>query len=450
MQYGSPHRSGIHALEVYVPKTYVSQAELEKFNGVRAGKYTIGLGQTNMAVPDPAEDVVSLAKSVMQALIENYGLKFSDIGRVEVGTESAVDKSKSVKSYLMEEFNAAGVYDIVGVDCINACYGGTAALLNALNWVDSPCWNGRYAVVVTGDIAVYEPGPARPTGGAGMVAMLVGRNAPIVVDTRHMTSHSEHVWDFYKPNMDTEHPIVDGPLSNKCYMRSVDSCYSQFAAKSGRDVASFDYVMLHSPYLKLVQKSFSRMLLRDALTPGHASYGAFTHSTTDVKSVADVDHDVERAIVNAYASQFEAMVMPTTLLNRECGNMYAGSLWASLCSLVGNYDVDLVNKSALMFSYGSGSVASMFSVHFEDDRVHDICKSLRLSRVLAEREQVTPEECTAMLAARKTYTGPSGEAAVTFARNMFPTAFYRTHIDSKMRRFYERVSSKVDLIQSKL
>lgn len=41
---------------------------------------------------------------------------------------------------------------------------------------------GRFALVVAGDIAVYASGPARPTGGAGAVAMLVGPNASLVVE----------------------------------------------------------------------------------------------------------------------------------------------------------------------------------------------------------------------------------------------------------------------------
>ncbi len=30
-----------------------------------------------------------------------------------------------------------------GVDCIQACYGGTAAVQNAANWVESRSWDGR-------------------------------------------------------------------------------------------------------------------------------------------------------------------------------------------------------------------------------------------------------------------------------------------------------------------
>lgn len=42
---------------------YVEQAELEKFDGVSAGKYTIGLGQTKMAFCDDREGGSSLLRA---------------------------------------------------------------------------------------------------------------------------------------------------------------------------------------------------------------------------------------------------------------------------------------------------------------------------------------------------------------------------------------------------
>ena len=57
---------------------------------------------------------------------------------------------------------------------MNACYGGTAGLYNCVNWIESQAWDGRLAIVVASDEAVYEAGPARPSGGAGAVALLVG------------------------------------------------------------------------------------------------------------------------------------------------------------------------------------------------------------------------------------------------------------------------------------
>ncbi len=63
-------------------------------------------------------------------------MDLSLIGRLEVGTESSVDKSKSVKSVLMRLFEKVNA-DIEGADCINACYGGTQALFNAIDWCES-------------------------------------------------------------------------------------------------------------------------------------------------------------------------------------------------------------------------------------------------------------------------------------------------------------------------
>lgn len=57
---------------------------------------------------------------------------------------------------------------------MNACYGATAGLFNAVNWMESAAWDGRLAIVVASDEAVYAEGPARPSGGAGAIAMLVG------------------------------------------------------------------------------------------------------------------------------------------------------------------------------------------------------------------------------------------------------------------------------------
>ncbi len=51
---------------------------------------------------------------------------------------------------------------------------------------------------------MYEKGPARPTGGAGVVAMLIGPKAPIVFDQVRAT-RMEDVWDFYKPTMLSEY-----------------------------------------------------------------------------------------------------------------------------------------------------------------------------------------------------------------------------------------------------
>ena len=87
----------------------------------------------------------------------------------------------------MDLFAAAGNTDIEGVDSKNACYGSTAALFNAVNWIESSSWDGRNAIVVCGDIAIYAEGSGRPSGGAGACAMLIGPNAPLALERQSRT-----------------------------------------------------------------------------------------------------------------------------------------------------------------------------------------------------------------------------------------------------------------------
>ena len=119
---------------------------------------------------------------VTSNLLKKYNIDPRSIGRLDVGTESIIDKSKSVKTVLMDLFAPSGNYDIEGIDSKNACYGGTAALFNCVNWTESSSWDGRYALMVCGDIAIYAEGSARPVGGCGAVAILVGPDAPIVFE----------------------------------------------------------------------------------------------------------------------------------------------------------------------------------------------------------------------------------------------------------------------------
>jgi hydroxymethylglutaryl-CoA synthase len=153
-----PKNVGILGMEMYFPSQYVSQDKLEKFDNVSTGKYTIGLGQLKMSFCLDNEDINSICLTALNNLMDNYSIRPDEIGRLDVGTETLIDKSKSVKSTLMNLFTPTGNTDVEGVDSVNACFGGTAALFNAINWIESSYWDGRYAAVVMGDIAIYQKG----------------------------------------------------------------------------------------------------------------------------------------------------------------------------------------------------------------------------------------------------------------------------------------------------
>ena len=115
----TPKNVGILAMEMYFPSRYVSQEDLE-INDNCKGKYTIGLGQINMAFTDDREDINSGFLTVASQLFEKYNIDPKDIGRLEVGTETLIDKSKSSKTVLMRLFGDNS--DVEGKKSYNNTY----------------------------------------------------------------------------------------------------------------------------------------------------------------------------------------------------------------------------------------------------------------------------------------------------------------------------------------
>ena len=165
-------RVGIEALAVAVPRRYLAIEDLAAARGVDPAKYTVGLGAREMAVADPGEDTVALAATAAARLLCLPHVDRSTIGMLVVGTETGVDHSKPVASFVQ------GLLDLPRTmrtfDTQHACYGGTAALMAAGDWIASGNADGRTALVICSDIARYGVGTAgEPTQGGAAVAMLV-------------------------------------------------------------------------------------------------------------------------------------------------------------------------------------------------------------------------------------------------------------------------------------
>ncbi|KAF2178851.1 hydroxymethylglutaryl-CoA synthase [Zopfia rhizophila CBS 207.26] len=457
-----PANIGIKAIELYFPNQCVDQAELEKFDGISQGKYTIGLGQTKMSFCDDREDIYSLALTVVSSLFRKYNIDPKSIGRLEVGTETLLDKSKSVKSVLMQLFAESANFNVEGVDTVNACYGGTNALFNAVNWVESSGWDGRDAIVVAGDIALYKKGNARPTGGAGCVAMLIGPNAPIVMEPGQRGSYITHAYDFYKPDLTSEYPIVDGHFSIRCYTEAVDACYKAYNSReatlkaqlnghaNGNGVNGqpqeketpldrFDYMCFHAPTCKLVSKSYARLLYNDYLVdPTNPIFAEVPLELRDLDYAASVtDKAVEKVFMGLTKKRFASRVQPSIQVPTMCGNMYCGSVYGSLCSLIANINSESANGKRIgMFSYGSGLASSMFSFQVKGS-IEEMQKKLDIHARLDARRTVAPEVYDQMCNLRekahlkKDYT-PTGST-----ENMFPGTYYLTGIDGMFRRTYQ-------------
>lgn len=461
----SPKNIGILAISTYFPHSYVDQNELEQHDNVSSGKYTIGLGQKQMGFCHDNEDVCSLCLTAVSNLIERNEVSYNEIGRLEVGTETIVDKSKSVKSVLMQLFVESGNYDVEGVDSTNACYGGTAALFNSIAWMESSYWDGRYALVVCGDIAVYASGNARCTGGAGAVAMLIGPNAPLVFEQGLRSSYIRHAYDFYKPDLTSEYPTVDGKLSVECYITALDSCYQSYCTKAEKrlklptssfSLQNIDYMLFHTPYCKLVQKSLARLVLNDVVRDTtHCYCDKHRKDAQEIQQFKDTslpscifDRTIEKSCMTASSNIFNEKTSPSLLIARRVGNMYTPSLYGCLVSLlVSTSSEQLLGKRIALFSYGSGLAASMYSIKIQDTSStrftldtlqHNLCDVIKK---LDSRQKFSPVDFTKVLERREHVYNKCNYTPVSDEQVLFPSTFYLSNIDDKFRRTYKRKPS---------
>ncbi|QRV73413.1 hydroxymethylglutaryl-CoA synthase [Ceratobasidium sp. AG-Ba] len=450
-----PHSVGILAMEMYFPKRCVSEAELEVHDGVSHGKYTVGLGQQYMAFTDDREDINSFALSAVSSLLRKYDIDPKSIGRLEIGTETLVDKSKSVKTTLMDLFASSGNFDIEGVDSKNACYGSTAALFNAINWVESRSWDGRNAIVFAGDIAVYDKGNARAVGGAGGCAMLIGPNAPIVIEPLHST-YMVNAYDFYKPRPTSEYPIVDGQGSIDTYLKALDWCYRRLQEKAASphpmptvstfpstvSLESFDYHIFHSPYGKLVQKGYARLLFHDyRKDPANPIFEPIRQlgisSDTPLHESLN-NKTIEKAFMTISKSGYELSVAPSMACAKRLGNLYTGSLYGGLASLLGSVPAhELIGKRVLMFAFGGGAAASMYAIRVAQSP-DIIVEKMDLLRRLESMRVTSVEEYDTAMDVREKNHGKCDYTPAGSTNDLFDGAFYLQHIDEKYRRSYRQ------------
>ena len=360
-------RIGIDSLAVAVPRRYLDITDLARARGVDPAKYTQGLGAREMAVADPGEDTVSLAATAARRAIDAAGLDKSELGLIVVGTETGVDHSKPVASFvhgLLDLPRAMRVYDTQ-----HACYGGTAGLMTAVEWIASGAADGRSALVICSDIARYGIDTAgEPTQGAGAIAMIVAQNPALLeLDIGISGTSSTHVHDFWRP-LGHREAQVDGHYSVQCYLDAVADAYAGWkTAATERDVsAALARICYHVPFCKMAKK-------------------AHLHLGFDEAS-------------------FETQVAPTLGLCARIGNVYTGSLYLGLAGLLDAQATDLARRRIGLFSYGSGCTSEFFSGTVANAAAERIAAA-RIADVLADRERIGVAEYERIMA----MTAPADE-----------------------------------------
>lgn len=362
---------GIEGLAVSFPETYLELATLAEARGVAPEKYLAGIGTRRMAVALPEEDTVTFAARAAREVLERTETAPDRVGLLAVGTETAVDHSKPVASF---------VHGLVGVgprcrvfETKHACYGGTAALQLALDWIRSGSARGQKALVVCSDIARYGLGtPGEPTQGAGAVALLLS-DAPRLLSIDPGTSGlaAIDVHDFWRP-LYSKDAFVDGHYSVQCYLDALSGAYTHHRELVGAPAAGysdrFAALAYHVPYGKMAKKAHRQLRSLDG----------------------DVDPD----------ASFEGLVAPGLVLPAEIGNIYTGSLYLALASLLEATPRPLANQEIGLFSYGSGSCAEFYTGRVGPE-AQTWVRALELPRRLEARRALALHEYEAVMRARE-------------------------------------------------
>ncbi|MUV38548.1 Hydroxymethylglutaryl-CoA synthase [Lentibacillus sp. JNUCC-1] len=319
---------GIDKIGFYTPHLYVDMNDLAEARDVDPGKFTIGIGQEKMAVAPLTQDPVTLAANAAWEIIDDQDRDAIDF--VIFATESGIDHSKSAAIYVHQLLGLKS-----GARCIEvkqACYGATAAIQMAKGHV---ALHPESKVLVLGsDIARYGLNTGgEVTQGAGAVALLIGQDPRIMTLEEPSVYATEDIMDFWRP-VYSEMAFVDGKFSNEQYLAFFNRVWEQYKSESGLALKDFAAICFHLPYTKMGLKA-----LRTILDEGDEAVQ-------------------ERLKANFQMSQH---------YNRNVGNIYTGSLYLSLLSLLELQDELKAGDRIGLYSYGSGAVGEFFSGILQPD-----------------------------------------------------------------------------------
>ena len=342
-------RIGIDKMAFATTNDYLDLVELAKERGVDPNKFTIGIGQDLQAVVPTTQDIVTLGATAAKKLLTPELEK--NISTVIVATESGIDNSKASAIYIKR---LLGLSDFTRtVEMKEACYSATAAIQFAKGVV---ALNPQETVLVTAaDIARYGLNtPGEVTQGAGAVAMLISQNPHILTLEDTTVAYSKDIMDFWRPLYATE-ALVDGKYSTNVYIEFFLQTFTRYRQLTGRELADFAALTFHMPFTKMGKKGLEGLL-------------------------KDRNDEV--------AQRLRTQLTASQLFSRQVGNLYTGSLYLSLMSLLQNSDLRAGSRIGL-FSYGSGAEGEFYTGILEDGYEHYMNN---IQEELTHRHQVSVAE----------------------------------------------------------
>ena len=371
---------GIDAISFYVPKIYLSIKELSKNRDLEYEKLSKGLGLEKMSIPDADEDPSSFAANALIDLFIKNKINPSEIGRIYMGTESALDSSKPsatyatdlVEQYLEKYFGKRCLKNCDITDMTFACIGGVDALQNSVDWISSN--RGKKAIVVCSDLSKYSlNSTGEYTQGAGAVALLISENPSILSIENQWGVATKSENDFFKPRrtfekkelineiikkldldlsesefkkvfsestfwsdknekieVHKEEPVFDGQYSNECYIDRMDEAFEHFNSFKKIDFLNqWNHLIFHLPYAfhgrRMIFNNWLSWVKKDEKMKVLVQEIGEENSEDWVKKAYKS---------NLYKDFIKEKIMPGEIASSQIGNMYTASIFMSLLSML--------------------------------------------------------------------------------------------------------------------
>ena len=286
-------------------------------------KLSKGLLLKELSIAPLTEDIITLGAAAADPILTSEDKEKIDM--VIVATESSIDQSKAAAVFIhgllaIQPF--ARSFEIK-----EACYGATAALDYAKLHIEK--YPDSKVLVIASDIAKYGINtPGEPTQGAGAIAMLISKDPRILIFNEDNVAQTRDVMDFWRPNYSTT-PYVNGLYSTQQYLDCLKTTWDEYQKRHKLSLKDFAAYCFHLPYPKLALKGLNKIM--------------------------------DKSLPQEQQDQLKENFEKSILYSQKVGNIYTGSLFLGLLSLLENSDNLKAGDKIALFSYGSGAVAEIFS-----------------------------------------------------------------------------------------
>ena len=418
---------GIDDLAIYIPKLYIDYRDFAEARGIDPRKLEYGIGVKKMALVDTNQDPACMAANACLKLMQKNHLHPEDIGRMYVATESGLDESKAMNSFVIgmleQVYGESSFEHAGGIECKFACVSGSYALYDNTNWIRADENNGKAAIVIVSDIAKYDIGSAGEyTQGAGAVAMLIKENPRLLAFDQKVTSTIiKNEYDFYRP-CGKETPVVNGTYSNLLYLIQVRKAFDSYKEKAirtglirlkdGESITDhIDLFSVHLPYRRMGEKALAYLLRHEwrdlprwnkvvkevglQETAPKDPRGTIESILADTEFMK-ADERFRRAFMQTsfYNEVFEKKMASSLEASTIIGNLYTASMYMGFRSLLEfeyKKGTDLQCKRVGFGSYGSGSSAMVFTGVIQSE-YKEIVEGMNLEEEIGPRKKISIHE----------------------------------------------------------